>query len=88
MIIVVGKWKKKLIRLGVLVVVLALFAAAVPMVSGILYEKVPVFSGWMQDEKPSGNPLRVENSPTTDNLNNTVDRFVIQLQNFYHTEQE
>lgn len=88
MIIVVGKWKKKLMRLAILVVILALFAAAVPTVSGILYEKVPVFSGWMQDEKPSGNPMRVETTPSTGGLNEKVDQFVVKLQNFYYEEKE
>ncbi|PKM78658.1 MAG: hypothetical protein CVU90_01265 [Firmicutes bacterium HGW-Firmicutes-15] len=88
MIIVVGKWKKKLIRLGAVVLILALFAAVVPMVSGIFYEKVPVFSGWMKDEQPSGNPMRVEKTQEDTNFNQTVDRFVVKMQNFYHEEKE
>jgi len=88
MIIVVGKWKQKVIRLAIIVVVIALFAAAVPMVSGIFYEKVPVFSGWMKDENPSGNPMRVENVPETTDFSQKVDQFVIKVQNFYHEEKE
>jgi len=88
MIIVVGKWKQKVIRLATIVVVIALFAAAIPLVSGIFYEKVPVFSGWMQDETPSGNPMRVENVPQTTDFNQKVDQFVIKMQNFYHEEKE
>ena len=60
MVIVVGKWKEKLIRVAALIVVVVLFAAALPTVAGVFYEKVPVFSGWMQDEHPTGNPMRVE----------------------------
>jgi len=88
MIIVVGKWKQKIIRLATIAVVIALFAAAIPLVSGIFYEKVPVFSGWMKDESPSGNPMRVENVPQTTDFNQTVDQFVIKMQNFYQTEKE
>ncbi|MDD3364148.1 MAG: hypothetical protein PHZ03_04145 [Syntrophomonas sp.] len=88
MIIVVGKWKRKLIRLATVVLILALFVAVVPMVSGIFYEKVPVFSGWMKDEQPSGNPMRVEQTQEDTNFNQTVDRFVVKMQNFYYEEKE
>jgi cytochrome c-type biogenesis protein CcmH/NrfG len=88
MIIVVGKWKSKLIRLAAVVLILALFVAVVPMVSGIFYEKVPVFSGWMKDEQPSGNPMRVEKTQEEPNFNQTVDRFVVKMQNFYHEGKE
>jgi len=88
MIIVVGKWKKKLIRLATVVLILALFVAAIPMVSGIFYEKVPVFSGWMKDEQPSGNPMRVEKTQEDTNFNQTLDRFVVKMQNFYHEEKK
>ena len=60
MIIVVGKWKQKIIRLAVLIVIVAVFAAAVPRMAGIFHDMVPVFSGWLQDEHPTGNPMRVE----------------------------
>ncbi|MEQ8201717.1 MAG: hypothetical protein ABRQ24_09905 [Syntrophomonadaceae bacterium] len=90
MVIVVGKWKGKLIRVAALIVVVVLFAAVLPRVAGVFYEKVPVFSGWMQDEHPTGNPVRVEQTqdvPGTD-FHDTVDQFVIKLQNFYYQEQE
>lgn len=90
MVIVVGKWKGKLIRVAALIVVVVLFATALPRVAGVFYEKVPVFSGWMQDEHPTGNPMRVEQPqdvPTTE-FNDTIDQFVIKLQNFYYQEQE
>jgi hypothetical protein len=88
MIIVVGKWKKKVIRLATIIVIVALFAAAIPLVSGIFFEKVPVFSGWMKDEHPSGNPMRVEDDSQTSDFNQKVDQFVIKIQNFYHEENE
>jgi cytochrome c-type biogenesis protein CcmH/NrfG len=88
MIIVVGKWKSKLIRLASVVLILAVFVAVVPLVSGIFYEKVPVFSGWMQDEQPSGNPMRVEKTQENTNFSQKVDRLVIKMQNFYQEEKE
>ncbi|HWQ76160.1 MAG TPA: hypothetical protein VN441_12670 [Syntrophomonas sp.] len=93
MIIVVGKWKEKLAKIAAVVIVVALFAAAIPLVSGLLYDKVPVFSGWFDDEHPSGNPLRVENDKTDaaqpqNVFNEQMDRFVVKVQNFYYEEKE
>jgi hypothetical protein len=94
MIIVVGKWKEKVVKMVAVVIVVALFAAAVPMFSGMLYDKVPVFSGWFDDEHPSGNPLRVENDATKADkqqetvFNEQMDRFVVKVQNFYYEEKE
>jgi hypothetical protein len=88
MIIVVGKWKRKLVRLATVIVLVALFAALIPVVSGVFVKKVPVFSGWMNDEHPSGNPLRVETSQDSSSLNQKVDRWVVKVQNFYQQEKE
>lgn len=84
MIIVVGKWKKKVIRFLLVVVLFIAFIAAVPMLTGILSEQVPVFSGWMQEEQPSGNPMRVESGENSGGFNQVLDQFVIKLQDFYY----
>jgi uncharacterized repeat protein (TIGR04076 family) len=47
-----------------------------------------IFSGWMKDESPSGNPMRVESVPQATDFNQKVDQFVIKMQNFYHEEKE
>ncbi|HRW13226.1 MAG TPA: hypothetical protein P5549_08890 [Syntrophomonas sp.] len=94
MIIVVGEWRKKVVKIVAAVIVVGLFAAAIPFVSGILYDKVPVFTGWFDDEHPSGNPLRVDNNTTgvadrTESVfNEQMDRFVVKVQNFYYEEKE
>lgn len=94
MIIVLGNWKQKVMKFIAVVVLVLIFAAVVPVVSGLLYEKVPVFSGWVDDEHPSGNPMRVENNPADDNIleesdfNQKMDRFVVKVQNFYYEEKE
>lgn len=94
MIIVVGKWKEKVIKLVAVVIMVVVFAAAIPLVSGLLYDKVPVFSGWFDDEHPSGNPLRVENTIQKDKIqadskfNEKMDQFVVKVQNFYYEEKE
>lgn len=94
MIIVVGKWKQKVMKLVAVVVLVLVFAAAVPVVTGLFHEKVPVFSGWTDDEHPSGNPMRVEKNPDTNEIqadnefNQKLDRFVVKVQNFYYEEKE
>ncbi|HHW62176.1 MAG TPA: hypothetical protein GX404_09755 [Syntrophomonadaceae bacterium] len=86
MIILVGKWKQKVLRIVTALVLLLAFVALVPVVSGLLYEKVPVFNGWFEDEKPSGNPMRVQSVPQDKNWNEQMDRFVLEVQNFYYDE--
>ena len=94
MIIVVGKWKQKVMKLVAVVVLVLVFAAVVPIVSGLFYEKVPVFSGWVDDEHPSGNPMRVEKNQDNNKIqeenefNQKMDRFVVKVQNFYYEEKE
>lgn len=94
MIIVVSKWKQKLVKLVAVAVLVFVFAAAIPVISGLFYEKVPVFSGWFDDEHPSGNPMRVERTPQDSkiqedkNFNDKMDRFVVKVQNFYYEEKE
>lgn len=82
MVILVGKWKKKLIKIVAAVVLIAAFAAAMPLVTGILHKQAPVFSTWFQDEQPSGNPMRVENEEGPNKFQQMVDRFVFKLQRF------
>lgn len=89
MIIVVGKWKRKLARLAALMAVIVVFAAAVPSMVGLFHEKVPVFSGWMQDDEiPSGNPMRVEQIEPGSDFAQKIDQFVIKMQGFYLEENE
>lgn len=94
MIIVVGNWKRKAVRLVLTVVAVAVFVAAVPVLTGKLYHKVPV-GGWFKDEHPSGNPMRVEKKVDEDKskeavnktgFDKTLDQFVIKLQDFYSEE--
>ncbi|NLW90466.1 MAG: hypothetical protein GXY34_02545 [Syntrophomonadaceae bacterium] len=92
MIIVVGNWKRKVARLVLLVVVIGIFAAAVPVLTGKFYDRTPV-SGWFKDEHPSGNPMRVEQKKEVNDksvgstkFDQTMDQFVIKLQDFYYEE--
>lgn len=87
MIIIIDQWKKKLVNLVVVLTLILAFAAALPVLTGLLYEKVPALSGWFQDEHPSGNPMRVEKSSGT-HFDQAVDQFVIKLQDFYYDENQ
>ncbi len=83
MIIVMGRWKQKVLKfMGLLVLILA-FVMAVPAITGLLVNQVPAFSGWLQDEHPTGNPMRVETDKNSGTFNQVLDQFVIKLQDYY-----
>jgi hypothetical protein len=86
-IIIIDRWKKKLFNLVVVLTLILAFAAALPVLTGLLHDKVPVLSGWFQDEHPTGNPMRVDKSVGTP-FEKAVDQFVIKLQDFYYDESE
>lgn len=87
MIILIDHWKKKLVNLIIVLTLVVAFAAAFPTLTGLLHGKVPVLSGWFEDEHPSGNPMRVEKASGT-RFDRAVDQFVIKLQDFYYDEKQ
>lgn len=60
MIIVVGEWKKKAAKILAVLVIIGVFTASVPFLTGKLHKHVPTVGAWFKDEHPSGNPMRVE----------------------------
>lgn len=86
MIIIIEKWKKKLVGMITALVLITVFALAIPMITGILHERIPVFNGWFREEHPTGNPMRVENKEKATRFDRVVDQFVIKLQDFYYDE--
>jgi hypothetical protein len=44
LVILVGNWKKKLVKILAVIALIAVFAAAMPLVTGLLYEQVPVMN--------------------------------------------
>lgn len=84
MIILVSKWKKKVLKILTVLVLLLAFAFAIPVFTGALYRQIPVLSGWFEKEHPTGNPLRVDNEPDDTKFDEMVNQFVIKLQNFYY----
>lgn len=87
MIIVIEGWRKKLLNLVKVLVVILAFAILIPHIMGLVGNYRPVFSGWSKDESPTGNPMRVENQKDT-RFNEAVDQFVVKLQEFYYNEKE
>lgn len=83
MFIVISDWKRKLLRLLTVVLLVIALAAAFPTLSGIFLEQIPVFNGWFEDDPPSGNPTRVEQEQNSSKFNQLVDRFVFKIQDFY-----
>lgn len=87
MIILIDGWKKKLVNLVIVLTLILAFAAALPVLTGLLKEEVPALSSWFDDEHPSGNPMRVEKASDT-RFDKVVDQFVIKLQDFYYDEKQ
>ncbi len=85
MIIIVNDWKKKLVRLGVAVVIITVFVFTIPLLTGLLHNQIPV-GGWFQEEHPSGNPMRVEQRNQENKFDRMLDQFVIKVQDFYYEE--
>jgi len=84
-IIIVNNWKKKLVRLTVAVVIISAFIFTIPVLTGLLHKQVPV-GNWFQEEHPSGNPMRVEQSNQDNKFDQVLDQFVIKVQDFYYEE--
>jgi hypothetical protein len=84
-IIIVNDWKKKLVRLGVAVVIITVFVFIIPLLTGLLHNQIPV-GGWFQEEHPSGNPMRVEQRNQENKFDRMLDQFVIKVQDFYYEE--
>lgn len=88
MIVVISSWKKRLVQFLAVILIVLVFALAVPAVAGIFHEQIPVLGNWFKEEQPSGNPMRVENKEDAKNFDEVMDQFVIKLQNFYYEEKE
>lgn len=88
MIIIVSQWKQKVLRLAAAILIILAFAAAIPVVTGQLYQRIPAVGGWFDEEHPSGNPMRVENEKESSQYDQVMDQFVIKLQDFYYEEKE
>ena len=82
MVILVGNWKKADQNSCCNRPLIAVFAAAMPLVTGLLYEHVPAISSWFQDEQPSGNPMRGGETVKRTHSSSCWIQFVLSCRNF------
>lgn len=87
MIIIVGS-KKQILRKAVSMLALVL-VLVFSLVAGVRYlsEPSPVFNRFTEEKVPTGNPLRVDNG-NSNGIDQSVEQFVIKLQDFYYEERE
>jgi hypothetical protein len=72
LIIVVGEWKKKAAKILAVLIIIGIFTASMPLITGKLHQYIPVMGAWFKDEHPSGNPMRVENKIEKDDKKNDI----------------
>lgn len=85
MIIIIRDWKRKIFKLLAVIILIISFAVAVPYVAGSLKDVIPVWNTFFDEERPSGNPMRVENEKES-RFDQIIDNLVFNLQDFYYED--
>ncbi|SHH30936.1 hypothetical protein SAMN02745221_02127 [Thermosyntropha lipolytica DSM 11003] len=85
MIIIIRDWKRKVLKLLAVIILVMSFALAVPYMAGSLKDIIPVWNTFFNEERPTGNPMRVENERAS-RLNEIIDSLVFNLQDFYYED--
>lgn len=75
-------WKKKLLRVCCWIIFLLFLVGFLPFIFKFFFYRLPVLSNWFQDERPTGNPMRVEKWLDGTRFNQEVDELVFKIQNF------
>lgn len=89
MLVIVRPRTKKRLSLGGRVLITVLILS---MVFGHLYNtlhgKNMIKEGWLRNDRPSGNPMRVENVQNKKENRNpgVLNQFVVKLRDFYHQD--
>lgn len=89
LVIVRPRTKKRLMVLVKVMVTVFIFALVIGHFYNITHGKNMIREGWLRDDKPSGNPMRVENVPNhslDDKKSGPLSEFVVKLRDFYHRE--
>jgi hypothetical protein len=91
MLVIVRNCTKKRINIGIKVLI-ALFL--VSLIISHLYNSYQgtnvIKEGWLRDDSPSGNPMRVENIRQSENINTSpdvLDKFVVKLRDLYQKDE-
>lgn len=75
-------WKKKFLRIGGWILALILLVGLLPYIFKFFFLRLPVLSNWFEEDRPSGNPMRVEKWLDGTRFNQEVDELVFKIQNF------
>lgn len=81
---------KRIINLGLkIIVTIFVVSLIIGHLFNIYQSASTVRGGWLREDKPSGNSMRVENmqKPVQEEDSNILDRFVIQLKGFYQKDE-
>lgn len=81
--------KRKIIAGFRVLVTLFVLALVVGHLYNMYHGNELIREGWLRDDKPSGNPMRVENQAreTQENSPTVLDQFVVKVRDFYHRDQ-
>lgn len=85
MIIIIRDFKKKLLKFITVIILIIAFALAVPYLAGSLKDVIPVWNNFFDEERPTGNPMRVENEKGS-RFDQIIDSLVFNLQEFYYED--
>jgi len=90
MFIIVRNRTKQRFMLGFkILVTLIILGLVCTHLYNIYYGPAPTREGWLKDDRPSGNPMRVEKSELKvdkSKQENILDGFVVKLQDFYRRD--
>ncbi len=88
-IIVRNRTKLKLVLGFRILVTLIILGLVVTHLYNIYQGPVVTKEGWLRDDRPSGNPMRVEKTEkkaVNSQQGNILDEFVVKLQDFYRMD--
>jgi len=78
--------KKKLLKIGGWILALILLIGLLPGIFKFFFYHLPVLGNWFEKDRPSGNPMRVEQWLDGTRFNQKVDELVFKIQNFDRQE--
>lgn len=87
MFIIISNMRRKLLTLGKILALLVALGLIVPGVVSLFNSYAPAISNWVKKESQEVGPMRTEPSEKTW-FDQTMDQYVLKLQDFYYEERE
>ncbi len=90
MLVVLRPRTKKRLTVGFrILVTLFVLALVIGHLYNMYHDNELIREGWLREDKPSGNPMRVENQAreSQENSPSVLDQFVVKVRDFYHKDQ-